>query len=166
MNMSFALTTDQMRNYAKTVTRRYGWNNIYPRQILWSVEKGMGLKKGEKVQRIHEIQVLHNRWERLNRMITEPEYGEKEVILEGFPDMKPKEFVEMLCDHNKKLPTDLVNRIEFRFLERSNAVRIGIVHWIIDDFFYYPDGTIGGRRTDNPQNVNEILDKKFRFELS
>lgn len=165
MNMSFALTTEAMRNFAKTVTRRYGWRNIHQAQILWSVKKGMGLKKGEKVERIHEIQVLHNRWEPLNRMIKEPAYGEAEVILEGFPEMKPAEFVEMLCDHNKKLPHEEVNRIEFRFLIRqTHPLLKSIMGYREMTFVTESDGTIVMKFAENMETERKTF-QKFRFTL-
>lgn len=49
-------------------------------------------------------------------MITLPHYGAQEVILEGFPDMTPPEFVDMFCRHNKCRPDKLVNRIRFEYL--------------------------------------------------
>ena len=47
-NMSFAMTTEQVRNQTKTVTRRQGWRFLNAGDILQPVVKGMGLKKGEK----------------------------------------------------------------------------------------------------------------------
>jgi hypothetical protein len=51
--MSFAHTTDQIRNRTKTVTRRNGWADLKPGELFWAVEKAMGLKPGEKVKRVH-----------------------------------------------------------------------------------------------------------------
>ena len=42
-NMSFMLTTEQVRNKTKTVTRRLGWWFLKPGEIVNAVEKGMGL---------------------------------------------------------------------------------------------------------------------------
>ena len=38
-NISFMLTTQQFRNRTKTVTRRMGWWNLKPGDILMGVEK-------------------------------------------------------------------------------------------------------------------------------
>lgn len=48
-NISFMLTTEQVRTRIKTVTRRMGWRNSKPGDVLCGVEKGMGLKAGEKI---------------------------------------------------------------------------------------------------------------------
>ena len=48
-NMSFALTTKQIEDETKDVTRRNGWWFLKPGDQIWAVEKCMGLKKGEKV---------------------------------------------------------------------------------------------------------------------
>lgn len=66
-NMSFALTTDQVRQQTKTVTRRLGWKTLKPDTLIQPVVKGMGLKKGETVERIGgPIRVLNVRREPLN----------------------------------------------------------------------------------------------------
>jgi len=114
-NMSASLTTQQCVNFSKTVTRRNGWDNIKPLEIVQLVEKGQGLKKGEKVKPIHKIQILSARKERLDVLSVSSFYGMKEMILEGFPGMDPKGFVEMYCRANKCLPSVMVNRIEFRY---------------------------------------------------
>jgi len=49
------LTTSQIKNKPKTVTRRLGWWYLQPGNIINAVEKGMGLKKGEKVKKICQI---------------------------------------------------------------------------------------------------------------
>lgn len=54
-NMSFSITTDQVRNREKNVTRRNGWWFLKSGDIVNAVEKTMGLKKGEKIKRICQI---------------------------------------------------------------------------------------------------------------
>lgn len=44
-NMSFAMTTDQIREQSKTVTRRFGWWFLKSGDVVCGVEKAMGLKK-------------------------------------------------------------------------------------------------------------------------
>lgn len=50
-NISFALTTEQIRNQTKTVTRRVGWANLKPGTLLQPIEKGQGLKKGDRARK-------------------------------------------------------------------------------------------------------------------
>jgi len=115
-NMSFMLTQQQVRERRKFVTRRLGWV-LKENEVLNAVEKAMGLKKGEKVARMGQIQVVEARWERLDRMITDLSYGRSEVILEGFPDMTPLEFVGFFCRHMKVPPDEYVHRIMFCYLD-------------------------------------------------
>ena len=118
-NMSFALTTEQIKNRTKTVTRRIGWDFLQPGDIVNACVKCMGLRKGEKVQRLAQIRVVRTRIEPLSRMILQGEYGASEAAKEGFPGWSGDQFVEMLLDH---MPTKfgesiLVNRIEFEYVE-------------------------------------------------
>lgn len=76
-NMSFSMTTEQVRNKTKTVTRRFGWWNLKPGTKLWAVEKSQGLKKGEKIKRISQIEVVSVRAEKLQ------EITEADAIREG-----------------------------------------------------------------------------------
>lgn len=109
-NMSFALTTDQVRNRTKKVTCRNGWWFLKPGDIVNAVVKAMGLKKGEKIERICQIRIVSTRGEPLNAITDE------DVILEGFPEMNRLEFIEMYSTHNKCRQCDMVNRIEFEYL--------------------------------------------------
>lgn len=109
-NMSFAITTRQAYEKTKDVTRRLGWWFLEPGDLVQQVEKAMGLKKGEKVKKIHLTRVVDTCPECLH-WITEAE-----VLREGFPDLTPGEFVAMFCKHNKCLPDEIVNRIEFEYV--------------------------------------------------
>lgn len=113
-NISFAMTTKQIENRTKTVTRRFGWWGVKPGTMLRAVEKGMGLKKGEKVRELAEICVVCPRPERLGDITQE------DVILEGFPEMTPDQFVEMFCKAHasRKVTGDtVVNRIQFKYVD-------------------------------------------------
>jgi hypothetical protein len=115
--MSFMLTTEQYRNRTKTVTRRLGWQFLKPGAILNGVEKGMGLKKGEKVVKLGQHQVVSVRREPLRTMLDDLAYGTEECQKEGFPDMTPQQFVEMFCQsHRGCEPGTVVTRIEFEYL--------------------------------------------------
>lgn len=113
MNMSFVLTTRQYEDRTKTVTRRLGWSKLKAGQCFTGVKKGQGLKKGEKVKRLHDSIVVSNTREPLYAI---GGYPKGETAKEGFPDMTPQEFVDMFCKHNKCLPETVINQIEFKHL--------------------------------------------------
>lgn len=108
-NMSFAMTTNQFQHKTKTVTRRFGWWFLKPGDIVQGVEKTMGLQKGEKIQPLGMIQIVSTRKEPLNA-ITKADCNK-----EGFPNMKPSEFVAMLCSHYGCSQEVMVNRIEYKY---------------------------------------------------
>lgn len=116
--MSFMLTTEQARKKAKTVTRRLGWWFLHPGDIVQQVEKSMGLKKGERIKKIHLIKIIKTHPESLDLLIDPAfiEYAKTEMVKEGFPDMAPEKFVEMFCKHNRCKPHVIINRIEFEYL--------------------------------------------------
>jgi len=88
-NISFALTTDQIRNQTKTVTRRKGWKFLKPGQTLNACVKCMGLKPGEKIERICQIRVVKVSFEYLSAM-NHSAYGDHEAAREGFPELTGK----------------------------------------------------------------------------
>jgi hypothetical protein len=118
--MSFSMTTQAVYDREKTVTRRLGWNDLKPGTILNAVEKGMGLKKGEKVKRICQIRVVSVTREPLID-IQDAYHGNSECIREGFPDMQPWEFADMFAKHNGCDWGTIVNRIEFEYVEAPDA---------------------------------------------
>lgn len=109
-NMSFMLTTDQVRNQTKTVTRRLGWWSLKPGDIINACVKCMGLKKGEKVEHICQIRIVDVSIEELG------EITQDEVIKEGFPDWTPEQFIKLFTDHNQCDIYEYVNRIEFEYV--------------------------------------------------
>ena len=110
-NMSFSLTTEQVRNKTNTVTRRLGWYYLLPGDRIQAVEKCQGLKKGEKIKRICEIEVVSAVEEKLVCM------DESDLAKEGFPNMTLYGFWDMFCKANKCSPDTYVNRIEFKYVE-------------------------------------------------
>lgn len=119
-NISFALTTQQFRDRNKTVTRRIGWTRLKPGDLLMGVVKGMGLKPGEKVERLGAIRVVSVRQEELQAMTRDRDYGFRECVLEGFPAMAPApdDFVRMFClSHKDCFPSSRVTRIEFEYMD-------------------------------------------------
>jgi hypothetical protein len=115
-NMSFMLTTEQVTQRKKFVTRRNGWKNIKVGQQIRAVKKCQGLKKGEKIEPLAIIRVISKRREPLNNLIYAPDYGEREIAKEGFLNMQPREFVQMYCQHNKCKTSDIITRIEFEYV--------------------------------------------------
>lgn len=112
-NISFSLTTPQFLDRSKDVTRRIGWLYLKPGDALMACEKCLGIKPGEKVVHLGQIVVMAVYREPLNRMIHEPEYGQAEVIREGFPTLSPAQFVEMFMKHNNCEANRMISRIVF-----------------------------------------------------
>lgn len=118
-NMSFSLTTPQVLARTKTVTRRTGWTFLKAGDLIHAVEKGMGLKKGEKVKRLAVIRVVHVRREPLGIIGTRYLY---DPVLEGFPMMSNDEFVAMFCrTHRGCTPDTEVTRIAFEYVDEVSA---------------------------------------------
>lgn len=116
-NMSFSMTTQQFEERTKTVTRRAGWMKLKPGDVVMGVVKAMGLKKGEKVQKLHPFRVKSNTIEPLTAIRNYP----NDCELEGFPEMTPDEFIEMFCKHNQVKPDRIISRIEFDHLEGGGS---------------------------------------------
>lgn len=116
-NMSFALTTEQVRARTKTVTRRLGWKNAKPGDVVQPVVKGMGLKKGETVEKIGgPIRFISVRREPLNA-ITPLDVAREGFGVEHWKRLDRIGFIEMFCDHNGGAPDQEVTRIEFEYTE-------------------------------------------------
>ncbi len=109
-NMSFAMTTEQVKARTKIVTRRFGWWFLNPGDKVQAVVKSMGLKKGQKVERLAVIEIVSTRAERLDEITKE------DCIKEGFPEFEPSDFVQMICDHYKQDSKRVINRIEFKYV--------------------------------------------------
>lgn len=112
-NMSFALTTDQIRCRIKTVTRRKGWQFLKAGTVLNACVKCMGLRPGEKIQHLGKIMVTDVRREPLN-LITRDD-----VWAEGFngKETTPGDFVKLFCKNMGGDPSQIVTRIEFKYVD-------------------------------------------------
>ncbi len=118
-NISFALTTQQVRERTKTVTRRLGWKNVKRGELLQACVKCQGLKKGQHPEKLCTIRVVKVSREALEVLTDSLDYGFSETTKEGFPDGNrhwPSEFVAMFCDHNGCTPKTIVTRIEFEYV--------------------------------------------------
>ena len=118
-NMSFALTTDQIKNRTKTVTRRLGWQFLKKGDLVNACVKCMGLKPGEKIERLGLIRIVDVRREQLLKIKYE---GKPGCVAEGFPSLEPIEFINMFCLHMVCQPSQIVTRIEFEFVEAPTKV--------------------------------------------
>lgn len=111
--ISFALTTDQIRNRQKTVTRRLGWRTLKPGTLLQPVVKGQGIPNGGTVERIGgPIRVVSVERAPLNAIT------QQDVYREGFPMMTQREFIAMFKkSHAGCRVGTVVTRIEFEFVD-------------------------------------------------
>jgi hypothetical protein len=116
-NISFSLTTPQVRAGTKDITRRDGWATLKPGTRLMACEKCQGLGKGGKIVKIREIEVLSVEREQLREIVERPMRGPRsECEREGFPDMTPTDFMWMFCKNMGVVPDDYVTRIEFTYV--------------------------------------------------
>ena len=106
--ISFALTTQQILNRTKTVTRRIGWGNATPGQLLCACTKARGVRVADR-EILATIRIVSMRKERLDAI--KPD----DVAREGFPGKTPAEFVEMFCKHMKCAPDRIITRLEFEY---------------------------------------------------
>lgn len=120
-NISFSLTEKQFLDGSKDVTRRLGWKFLKPGDRLMACRKCMGLKPGEKIVRLGEIEVVSVRYESLKCMTANAAYGLDEAAREGFPQMTGGQFVEMFCRHMAARPETVITRIEFRRVFRPGT---------------------------------------------
>lgn len=120
-SISFALTTEQIRNRTKTVTRRVNWRNLKPGTVLQGVVKCMGLRKGEPQEKLAVIVVTKVEREPLNLMSLAENYGDREAVKEGFPHLEGYQFVNMFAENMGVKQSDEVTRIEFRYVPGGRA---------------------------------------------
>jgi hypothetical protein len=123
-NLSFIYTLDSFTDGTKDVTRRI-WKKQWVKagDHMMAVEKAQGLKKGEKIHRLGEIEILNISPECLDEIIRLPSranndyeafHGRPETAREGFPKLKPEGFVKFFCKVNNCKPEQTVYRIVFR----------------------------------------------------
>lgn len=113
--ISFAMTTQQVRDRQKTVTRRLGWARSKPGERLTGCEKVQGRKRRDgtvdPLVRICDVELVDVRREPLDSITPE------DVDREGFPGWTPEQFVAFFCEHMNCTPDTLVTRLEFRYLD-------------------------------------------------
>lgn len=120
----------------KTVSRRDGWDDLQPGELLCLVEKGMGIPRGQKVNRLALVHVTSVRRERLDAITPE------DVRLEGFDcwcdfdapctidnggihrKATPAEFITFFgMTHKGTKPASIITRIEWRYVGGPEAAR-------------------------------------------
>jgi len=111
--ISFQLTTQQIIDRTKDVTRRLGWANLKPGDRLQGVKQCMGLKKGEHRQKLAVIEIVSVTTEPLRAIGDYP----GDCAREGFPELEWWQFVDMFCASQRCQPDTLVQRIEFRYVD-------------------------------------------------
>jgi len=117
-NMSFHFTRESFENRTQTVTRRQGWDDLKPGEILRAVNKIGGLKVGEKVKELGWIKIIS--------VDNEPVYkiSDKDCISEGregHPELSSRQYIRQYCRHNRCEPSDVSQRITFVHLDTENA---------------------------------------------
>lgn len=110
-NISCALTAPQILDQSKDVTRRLGWLHLKAGDLIQPVKKCMGLKPGEKIEKLGPpVRVVSVRRERLDLITID------DCRREGFPQMTGAEFVAMFCaTHKGCTPATEITRIEFAY---------------------------------------------------
>lgn len=117
------LTTAQIRDRSKSVTRRIGWTFLNPGDELRAIVKGQGLKKGETVTEIARLRVTGVSREPLRMVMDLPGYGRDELVREGFPGLTPLKFVAMfVATHKGCTPATEVTRIEFEYAPAAPSI--------------------------------------------
>lgn len=105
------LTFQQVIDEIKTETRRLGWWFLKPGDLICLVKKGMGLKKGEKLERLKIVEVISKEYEPLNHITKEG------VIREGFPGKSVDWFIDFFCkSHKNCTPYTIVNVIKWKYI--------------------------------------------------
>jgi hypothetical protein len=111
-NMSFALTTDQVRRRQKTVTRRNGWTRAKAGDVVQPVVKCQGIPKGGHVEKIGgPIRFLA-----VHRVVL-GDITPQDVHREGFPNLTTREFIAFYKRANGGRRDQVVTRIQFEYLE-------------------------------------------------
>lgn len=123
--MSVAFTEQAVIERRKTVTRRKGWTFLKPGDRLTLCRKVQGRKPGEPLVCLAEVEVVDVRREPLHFV---QYYGD--LTKEGFPELECtrtlsgwRSFIERYFAPQGLGPSDLVTRIEWRYLDAAAATQ-------------------------------------------
>jgi hypothetical protein len=120
-NVSFAWTTKAFMEDRKTVTRRM-WHpgKFQIGQLLMAIEKGQGIRAGERVRRLDVIEVVGLVEERVDAIPA------SDLALEGGMWRDTEDFITMFCSGNGCNRGATCIRMEFRRLRvPAEALRRG-----------------------------------------
>nr|VFK15039.1 MAG: Mu-like prophage protein gp16 [Candidatus Kentron sp. LPFa] len=106
-NISCALTTQQVRDRTKTVTRRSGWRFVKAGDVLHLVEK----TRVTPLVTIATVRVIDARREPLSAITDE------DVIREGFPQWTARQFIDFYRKTFHVPEDEEVTRIEWAYLD-------------------------------------------------
>lgn len=119
--MSCSLTVDAVRDRTKTVTRRHvdTWTTLAAGDRLTLIEKGMGLKKGDRQVVLAEVEVVSVHVQALACIVISGE-----LKREGLGHLTADQFVDLwVKSHGYGHVTDVIDRlclptrrIEWRYL--------------------------------------------------
>jgi len=112
-NMAFQFTTEQIRARSKTVTRRPGWEFLKPGELVQAVDKAMGLRKGERMEKLAVIRIVKTRREPVAAIMEYPD----DAALEGYPKLSAREFAARFCALTGSSLSTMVTRIEFEYCD-------------------------------------------------
>jgi hypothetical protein len=116
MDISFAWTTEALLAGKKTVTRR-DWSNDYAKRFpVGSIHNATGKQRRFGGRTIGRVMIKSIRREPLMLMITNGNYGRREIEKEGGLWESPEQFVYAFRDTRFGDPY----RIEFVFLPRGS----------------------------------------------
>lgn len=108
--MSMTLTTRQVRNREKSVTRRLNWRHLRVGEVITLCEKVRGRKLGEELVRLANVTVTSVTREPLENIT------DADVAAEGFPNWSRAEFIKFFCEtHPPATPSTVVTRIEWQY---------------------------------------------------
>lgn len=111
-NISFSLTTEQVRAGTKTSTLRRGWAFAKPGDRYMGCEKCQGIKKGQKIVKIRVIEVVSNTPWTGSMAACTPEL----VKSEGFAGMSGEAFWLFLRDDLRVYKGEVLNRLMFKYV--------------------------------------------------
>jgi len=116
-NMSFSMTTEQVRNGTRPSPA--AWAGATPtRRTAVGGREGAGLRKGEKIKRIRMIRVVSIEAEPLEDLYEYPD-ARRRWPARGFRAWSPGSFLHLFCEYNGVTLNGWVNRIEFGLHRRE-----------------------------------------------
>ena len=124
-NISFSLTTPQVIDQTKDITRRLGWKFLKVGDQLMACEKCQGIKKGGLV-RLGSITIKSIRYEPLSAM-NSTTYGDEEARREGFPHLSGRAFVKNFCHAMNCHPDTEITRVEFTYDNPINRTQSSLI---------------------------------------